>query len=82
LDLRRNAVMVLRDELQLGMMEVNKRVVMCNAAAAQRFCTHGNNAVLLRQFLPTPLYCGNGRVWMTGDSHYFSEEEDDTTQAP
>jgi hypothetical protein len=33
-------------------------------------------------FFPTPLYCANGCVQMTGDSHYFSEEEDDTTQAP
>jgi hypothetical protein len=68
--------------LRLEMMEVDERVVMCNAAAARRFCTCGNNEVLLRRFFPTPPYCANGHVQMTEDSHCFSEEEDDTTQAP
>jgi hypothetical protein len=27
-------------------------------------------------------YCTNGHVWMTGDSHCFSKEEDDMPQAP
>jgi hypothetical protein len=63
------------------MMEVDGRVVMSNAATVRRLYTRGNNEALLRQFFPTPplLYCGH--VWMTGDSHYFSEEEDDMPQA-
>jgi hypothetical protein len=63
-------------------MGVNERVVMSNAAAAQQLYTRGDNEVLLQRFFPTPLYCANGHVRMTGDSHYSSEEEDDTTQAP
>jgi hypothetical protein len=31
-------------------------------------------------WLQPPLYCGH--MWMTADSHCFSEEEDDTPQAP
>jgi hypothetical protein len=58
--------MVLRDELRLEMMGVDERVVMSNAAAVRRFCTCGNNEVLLRQFFPTPLYCANRHVRMTG----------------
>jgi hypothetical protein len=34
LDLQRNAVMILRDGVRFEMMEVDERVVMCNAAAA------------------------------------------------
>jgi hypothetical protein len=45
LDLQRNAVIVLRIGMRLEMMGVDKRVVMSNAAAVRRFCTHGNNEV-------------------------------------
>jgi hypothetical protein len=55
LDLQRNAVMVLRNKSAIGVMEVDGRDVMSNAAAVQRFCTRGNNVVLLRQFFPTQL---------------------------
>jgi hypothetical protein len=57
---------------------VDRSVVMCHEAAMQQFFTCGNNAVLLRLFFRLSSYCANEHVWMTGDSHCFSEEEDDT----
>jgi hypothetical protein len=81
LGFRRKAVMMTRDGVRLWMMGVNKRVVMCNAAAVRRLYTRGNNEVLLWQFFLTPPYCANRHVQMTGDSHCFSKEEDDMTQA-
>jgi hypothetical protein len=46
--LQRKAVILMGDRVRLGMMEVDERVVMCNVAAVRRFCTHGNNEVLLQ----------------------------------
>jgi hypothetical protein len=73
---------MMSDEVRLKLMEVDEGVVMCNAATARRFCARGNNEVLLQRFFLTPLYCANRCVWMTEDSHCFSEEEDGMTQAP
>jgi hypothetical protein len=57
-------------------MGVAERVVMSNAAAARRLYTRGNNeAPLPTDFSGSDPYC-------TADSHCFSEEEDDTPQAP
>jgi hypothetical protein len=47
LDLRRKAVILIRMRLWMK-MGVDRRVVMCNEAAARQICTHGNNEVLLR----------------------------------
>jgi hypothetical protein len=30
-------------------------------------------------FFQLSSYCANGHMWMTGDSHCFSEEEEDDT---
>jgi hypothetical protein len=53
------------------------RVVMCNKATMRRLYTCGNNEVLLQHFFRLSSYCANGHVQMTGDSHCFSEEEND-----
>jgi hypothetical protein len=71
--------MMMRDGVRLWVMKVDWRVVMCNEAAARRLYICGNNEVLLRHFFRLSSYCANGHVQMTGDSHCFSEEEDDTT---
>jgi hypothetical protein len=58
------------------MMGVDGRVVMSNAATVRRLYMRGNNeAPLPTDFSDSDPYC-------TADSHYFSEEEDDTPQAP
>jgi hypothetical protein len=54
-DLRRNAVIVIGDGVQLLDDGGDGRVVMSNKATARRFCTCGNNEVLLRHFFPTQL---------------------------
>jgi hypothetical protein len=53
LDLQRNAVIMLRDEVRLLEMGVDESVVMSNEATARQLYTHGNNEVLLRHFFAT-----------------------------
>jgi hypothetical protein len=77
LDLHRNAVILMRIGVRLKLMGADERVVMSNEAAARRLYTRGNNEALLQQVFPTPLLLYCRHVRMTGDSHCFSEEEDD-----
>jgi hypothetical protein len=50
LDLRRKAVIMMRDGMRLLVDGSYKRVVMSNEAAMRRLYTRGNNEVLLRHF--------------------------------